>query len=523
MYQTLSPKIIDKNLSPEEILDILLDNRHIKDKENFLNPKLGDIKLPNIKKAINLIKENIKNDKNILIYGDYDVDGITATAILWRSLRKLGAKVLPFIPHREKDGYGFNAKSFLRFQEEKKIKFDLLITVDNGILANQEFKKIDCKIIVTDHHLAGDSQPQVDALIHNTELSGSGIAYFLAKSIDKNADIFLSALGTVADCLPLEGDNRNLVFEGLRAVNKFMPTSLCQLFKEAKINKKELSSYDLGFIIGPRINASGRLSDPTDSLRLLCSDNQEICSRYAKILNDYNSKRKNLQNIALEKCLQKINNKDKLLFFADDSYLPGIIGLIAGKLCDKYYKPSIVIAKQKKYSKGSCRSIPEINITQTLRKFSDLFEDIGGHAQAAGFTIKTSNINKLKKQIIPYINQKLSHKKLQPTLTVESQMDISAVKLANIKSISKLEPFGMGNPRPLFIFKDIKITDLRLIGGQKEHLKFKFGNIDALAFYQSELFDKFKIGQSITFIAYLDINIWQNISKPQIIITSVII
>jgi len=523
MYKTLSPKIINQKSSPEEILDILLENRNIKDKENFLNPRLEEIKLPNIKKAVAIIQKSIKNKENILIYGDYDVDGITATAILWRSLRKLGAQVLPFIPHREIDGYGFKAKSFFRFQKQKNIKFDLLITVDNGILAQKEFQKLNCKIIVTDHHLVGDKQPQVDVLIHNTELSGSGIAYFLAKSLDKNADIFLSALGTVADCLPLVGINRNLVFEGLRAVNKFMPTSLYQLFKEAKINKKELSSYDLGFIIGPRINASGRLADPTDSLRLLCSDNQEICSRYAKILNDHNSKRKNLQNIALEKCLEQIDHKDKLLFFAHESYLPGIIGLIAGKLCDKYYKPSIVIAKQKKYSKGSCRSIPEINITQALRKFSHLFEDIGGHAQAAGFTIKTANISKLKKEIIPYINQKLSHKKLQPSLVTEAQMTIDAVKLANIKAISKLEPFGMGNPRPIFVFKDINITDMRLIGANKEHLKFKFDNIDGLAFHQSDLFNKLKIGQTTTFIGYLDTNTWQDITKPQIIISSVII
>ncbi|NCC71584.1 hypothetical protein EOM09_08490, partial [bacterium] len=252
-------------------------------------------------------------------------------------------------------------------------------------------------------------------------------------------------------------------------------------------------------------------------------DNNILCAKYAKILNDFNLKRQSLQNSAIDECLNFSKTSDKVLFFADEKYLPGIIGLIAGKLCDKYYKPTIIISKEKDYSKGSCRSIPELNITQTLRKFVNLFEDIGGHAQAAGFTIKTSNINKLKKQIIPYINQKLSHKKLQPIFTVESQMDISAVNLANIKAISKLEPFGIGNPKPIFIFKDIKINDLRLIGGQKEHLKFKFGNIDGLAFYQSELFDKFKIGQSITFIAYLDINIWQNIRKPQIIITNVII
>lgn len=521
MYQSLSPKIISQNSSAQEILDILLENRNIKDKEKFLNPKLEEIKLSNLKKATKIIKKAIEDQKNILIYGDYDVDGITATAILWRSLRKLGAKVLPFIPHREIDGYGFKTESFFRFQEEKKIKFDLLITVDNGILA--DFSKIDCDVIVTDHHLPDKNLPNVKAIIHSTKFSGSGLAYLLAKELDQNADIYLASLGTVADCLPLVGENRDIVYEGLKLANKFMPVSFLELLKEAKINKKELNSYDLGFVIGPRINASGRLSDPTDSLRLLCSNNSILCAKYAKILNDFNLKRQSLQNSALDECLNFSKTDDKVLFFANEKYLPGIIGLIAGKLCDKYYKPVIVISKEKDYSKGSCRSIPEINIIESLREFADLFEDLGGHSQAAGFTIKTSNIEKLRKKLISYFNKKLKKIELKPKIIVDAQMDITAVNLKNIKTISKLEPFGIGNPRPTFVFKDIKVDDMRLIGSQKEHLKFSFKGIDALAFRQSEIFNKIKIGQEITIIGHLDINIWQENIRPQIIISNVII
>jgi single-stranded-DNA-specific exonuclease len=215
--------------------------------------------------------------------------------------------------------------------------------------------------------------------------------------------------------------------------------------------------------------------------------------------------------------------KKTFFFFADESYLPGIIGLIAGKLSNLYYKPSIIISQQKKFSKGSCRSIPELNITQALRKFSYLFEDIGGHSQAAGFTIKTSNINKLKKEIIPYVNQKLKKIKLEATTLVDAQMEIEAINLTNIKTIARLEPFGMSNPKPVFFFKNVSINDLRIIGSQKEHLKLRFKNIEGLAFNQADLFDKLTKAEKIDFIGYLDINSWQGLNKPQIIINQIII
>jgi single-stranded-DNA-specific exonuclease len=521
MYQSLSPKIISQNSSAQEILDILLENRNIKDKEKFLNPKLKEIKLPNLKKAAKIIKKAIENKKNILIYGDYDVDGITATAILWRTLKKLKANVFPFIPHREIDGYGFKDASFFRFQKEKNIKFDLIITVDNGIVAN--FNKIDCDIIVTDHHIPNEKLPKVKAIIHTTNLSGSGIAYALAYYLDKSADIFLAALGTVSDCLPLIGQNRQIVIDGLKQINKLRNPAIKKLLEVAKIDKQKLSTYDLGFIIGPHINATGRLADPTDSLRFLCCDNLDQINKYAKILHSNNLKRQEIQSSALDECLPKAKTKDKLLFFADEKYLPGIIGLIAGKLCDKYYKPVVIISKEKDYSKGSCRSIPEVNIIESLREFSNLFEDLGGHSQAAGFTIKTSNIEKLRKKLTSYFNKKLKNTELLPTTLVDAQMEIDAVNLKNIKAINLLEPFGVGNPRPTFLFKDIKVDDIRLIGSNKEHLKFKFSGIDALAFRQSDIFSKVKIGQAISIVGYLDINIWQDTSKAQIIISNVII
>lgn len=515
--------VINTQTSREEIISLLLKNRGISQTEakNFIYPSIPEIKLPNLDKAVKIIKKAIENKKNILIYGDYDVDGITATAILWRTLNKLKANVIPFIPHREHDGYGFNANSFFLFQKEKNIIFDLVITVDNGIVA--DFSKIKCDIIITDHHLPGKKIPNVKAIIHSTQLSGSGIAYVLASLLDKFADISLAALGTVADCLPLTGVNRQIVVEGLKILNKSPNLGIEKLLEVANIKKDKLTAYDLGFIIGPRINATGRLADPTDSLRLLCCDNPKLAKHYANILQSNNSKRQAIQASAIDDCLPKADIKDKLLFFADKKYLPGIIGLIAGKLTEKYYKPSIIISIDKELSKGSCRSIPEINIIESLRKFSNQFEDLGGHSQAAGFTIKTSNIEKFRKKITKYINKKLENINLTPLILVDAEMEIAAVNIKNIKAINLLEPFGIGNPRPTFIFNNIKIDDIRLIGSNKEHVKIKFGDIDALAFRQSDVFTGVKTGQSISIIGHLDINIWQDTTKPQIIISNVII
>lgn len=524
MLKILSDKIISKDTSTKEILDILLENRNIKpeDRKEFVYPVLKEINLPNIDKAVKIIKTAIKNNKNILIYGDYDVDGITATAILWRTLSKLKANVTPFIPHREHDGYGFKADSFFRFQKEKNLNFDLIITVDNGIVA--DFSKISCDIIVTDHHLPSDKLPKVKALIHTLDLSGSGIAYVLASALDKSADISLAALGTVADCLPLIGANRQIVVEGLKLLNKSPNLAIEKLMEVANIAKHKLTAYDLGFVIGPRINATGRLADPTDSLRLLCCDDPKLLKQYAEILHSNNAKRQAIQTSAIDDCLPKADIKDKLLFFADKKYLPGIIGLIAGKLTEKYYKPSVIIAIDKEISKGSCRSIPEINIIEVLKKHKNLLLDVGGHKQAAGLSILTKNIEKFQKAITKTVNQLLKDISLEPITFVDAQIEPDAVTLKNINAINYLEPFGVGNSKPIFLLKNIKINSFRTVGSTKDHLQLKVGNnLSAIAFRQGKMEKHLKIGQTIDVLANLDINIWQNTSTPQLIIKEILL
>ncbi|MFA7301228.1 MAG: single-stranded-DNA-specific exonuclease RecJ [Candidatus Shapirobacteria bacterium] len=520
----LNSKIIDDKFPPSDIVSLVLENRKISDTKDFLNPNFPQIKL-NLKPALKLINLAINSNHNILIYGDYDVDGITATAILWQAIHKIYPNVTPFIPHREIDGYGIKATSFFRFQQEKNIIFDLLITVDNGIVAGKELAKIkakqNIKIIVTDHHVSAEKLLSADAVVASTELCGSSISYFLSREIDPQADLGLACLGTVADCLPLVGINRSIVVHGLQSLNNRPSPGINKLIQVSSV-QLPVTSYHLGFVLGPRINAVGRLSDPTDALRLLCSNSDIQAAKYASVLNSFNQDRQIIQKESTDIADNDINLKNKLII-VDGGYNPGIIGLISGRLTEKYYLPSVVISIDGGIAKGSCRSIPELNIINALREHSDLFIDLGGHAGAAGFSIYTKNIFKLKKALTKSVNAKLNKINLVPHLDVDAEMQLSAITTKNIKSLESLSPFGIGNPEPLFLFKNIIIQSIRTIGQNNDHLKLKINNIDAIAFKKGELIKKIKIGDNIDLVASLSLNEWNNTLTPQLIIKEIVI
>lgn len=531
-YKIYRMEVITSSWATQNILSLLAKNRHVSNLDDFLSPQfpLFPQLSPSIKKAVKIISSAIKSNQNILIYGDYDVDGITATAILWQALYKHTKNITPFIPHREIDGYGLKSTSFFRFQQEKKTKFDLLITVDNGIVADKEIQKIldkqDIKIIITDHHLPSKKlvtrNCKLITYVHTTSLSGSAISWFLAREFDINADLGLAALGTVADCLPLTGANRSIVIHGLQSLRLNPSPGIRKLIQVSSAKQDSLSAYDLGFLLGPRINAVGRLADPTEALRLLCSTNSLQATRYAQSLNSHNQDRQVLQKESLDLADSNIDPKNKIIIVSNPMFNPGIIGLLSGRLTEKYSLPSIVISEGEDISKGSCRSIPEINIIERLREFSSLFVDLGGHAGAAGFSILTKNIPKLKSKLTKYVNQKLANKELKPHIYLDAEMKLSAVNLKNIEAINKLAPFGVGNIEPQFLFKNLRIVSKKLLGAVGDHLKLRFeNNIDGLAFKKGELDKKINIGDSVDIIANLSINEWNNTKSPQLIIKEI--
>jgi single-stranded-DNA-specific exonuclease len=529
---------IDKNTTEAEILNLLLKNRHInsKDINEFLKPTFPD-KMPlsdfdlnqkKVDKALGIINQAVKDKKNILIYGDYDVDGITATTILWQVLYQKGAKVLPFVPDREIDGYGIKAKSFFKIQQEKNLKFDLLITVDNGIVAGKELQLIlesGTQIIIIDHHITDIPLPKQITTVHSTLTSGSVLSWLIARLIDKSADLGLASLGAVADCVPLNNINRNIVFHGLQSLRLQPNIGIKKLIQISGVKQDSLSTYDLGFILGPRINAVGRLSNPTDALRLLCSQTSQQASKFVEILDDYNRERQTVQQESLDIAQKSIkNDTDKLIFVCDKSFHPGVVGLIAGRLTEKYYLPSIAISISDEVSKGSCRSIKELNIIETLREFSGLFIDLGGHAGAAGFSIKTKNIPKLQKKLINFVNQKLSKIELKPEKFIDAEMKLNAVSVKNCRLMQKLEPFGLENSNPVFLFKQVRVVEKRLLGKNKEHLKLKIGDlgVDSIAFRKGDLDSSIKVGDLIDFTANLNLNVWNGYTSPQLVVKDIL-
>ena len=432
---------------------------------------------------------------------------------------------MPYVPDRETDGYGIKAKSFFNFESEKNIHFELLITVDNGIVATKELEEISKKntdIIIVDHHLPTETLPKVLSIIHSIDFSGSSLSWYFASLFDKNADLGLAATGAVADCLPLVGINRNIVVHGLQSLHLNPNPGVKKLIEISGVKQDSLSTYDLGFVIGPRINAVGRLSNPTEALRLLCSQNQEQASKYAQNLDKFNKDRQLIQKDNLKIAEESLlNNSDKLVFIANKEFLPGIIGLIAGRLTEKYYLPSIIISVGKEYSKASCRSVKELNIIESLREFNNDLVELGGHAGAAGFTIKTENIEKFKTKITKHINKQLKNIDLKPSITVESEMKLSAVNIKNCKLINKFEPFGIDNPKPLFLFKNLKIIQKRVLGSTGDHLKLQFDGVDAIAFKKGDLDKTLNIGDSINIIASLDLNVWNGSVTPQLVVKEI--
>jgi single-stranded-DNA-specific exonuclease len=586
-------KLGTKNLElkTEEIIKVLLSNRGLRTKrqiDKFLYPKLADITLKSVgienkavNKAIGRISTAIKNKEQIIIYGDYDVDGITAAAILWETLYALKAKVTPYIPHRIEEGYGLSIKGIENILKMSRPKDDqplaentkLIITVDNGIVANEavEFaNKQSIDVIITDHHTLPKIKPKAYAIIHTSKLCGAGIAYLLAKEIkhfysrhsgerqrhqnqneldsgralpiksgslarmtindNENNLLELAALGTIADLVPLTDANRTIVSFGLKSLRETKRLGLQELYKEAGFDPAQLGVYEVGHIIAPRLNATGRMNTAMDSLRLICTTNHQRAKMLAGLLGATNRKR---QDILLETVkhaidsikYQIVNSKNKqqinkILIVTHENYPEGIIGLIAGRLVEEFYRPSIVISKGEKYSKGSVRSISGFNIIEFLRQSSEYFINVGGHPMAAGFTIETRKIEKMTKALEKFAHDTLDNDLLIKTLKVDCEMPLTAITNDLYDAIQALNPFGMGNPEPTFVSRNLTIDNLRVMGKDGKHLRLtvKKANtvFNAVAFGMGDHGQKLHIGDTIDLAYTIDKNTWNGTTSLQL-------
>lgn len=505
-------KILPKH--SDDLIKQLLYNRNLRTKleiDKFFNPNLKDfqkdLNIYGIPKALVRIRQAIKKGELIIVYGDYDVDGICGSAVLYKGLTGLGAKVLPYIPHREKEGYGLSQTGLELARDSGA---SVVITVDNGIVALEQARyarEIGLDLIITDHHLPLDQKPQTHSIIHSTKMCGAAVAWCLIKDeINKKMahDLLqFVAIATIADLIPAVGLGRALVVEGLKQLNKTDNLGLKALIQESSLTLGEIGSYEIGHIIAPRLNAIGRLEHAIDALRLLCTKDPLKAKRLSKLLSDTNLERQRLTITAVEEARTLVNGDKKIHILKSSDWPPGIIGLVAARVCEEYYRPAIAISVGETYSKGSARSIDGVNIVEVIRKCSSLLIDVGGHAGAAGFTISNDKIDQFIQVLEKYFEDLPDT--FEKTLEIEAELKTQVLTKRLAKDLEKFKPFGIGNPRPLLTTRSMETTDIRTVGENK-HLKFKADGVEAIGFGMGELKELLVDGQIVDLAYYLEIN-----------------
>lgn len=520
-------KVQSSKLKADEIIDLLLENRGLKtekEKEEFLDPKDPYLLTPaevgvsaiEIRKAIRRIERAIKNKEKVIVYGDYDTDGVCATAVMWETLHELGANVMPFIPNRD-EGYGMKVKRIEAFAEEG---IGLIITVDQGIVANEQIELANKKgvdVIITDHHLLGKKKPRALATIHTTKLAGCGVAWFFARELSQSkVSLDLATIGTITDMVPLLGPSRSLVKFGLRDLRQTKRPGLLGLYKTATLAQEKISAYEIGFIVGPRVNASGRMDDPMDALRLICTRDENRAIALAKKLEGKNRERQLLMEELTTQAREvwlKEDGKSNLIFIAHEAFHQGVMGLVAGKLMEEFYRPVVVIAKGEKFSRASARSPEGFSIIEAVRASSDILLDHGGHPRAAGFTIETEKIAILKERLVQLAAKELDKERLTPTLRVDTELDLANLNPDLYREIERMEPFGEGNPPPVFASRNLSIAGARTVGSENKHLKLRVKNslgigFNAIGFGLGNLFSVLSPEKPVDIAYNLTINEW---------------
>jgi len=481
---------ISKSLGISSFLAQLLINRGIKtisQAELFLNPKIENLsspfKLLDMEKACQRIKKALKNKEKVMIFGDYDVDGITGVAILKLVLDKLGLETTCYLPHRINEGYGLN-RSIIKIAKQKGIR--LIITVDCGI-SNisevEELKRESIDVIITDHHLPLDNKiPPALAVIdpkrENSEftedLAGVGVAYKLACAIlgrELPEYLDLVCLGTVADNLPLIGENRIIVKKGLERLSQTKRAGLIALMEVARINRNYLDSFDIAYILAPRINASGRIDTAERSLRLLLTESEDEAKRLAYNLNKINSERQRIEEAILKEAEAVIEREinfreNKVIVLAKENWHEGVLGIVASRIRDMFYRPTVIISLRDNLCRGSVRSIDNFHIMEVLSECRDILKNFGGHRLAAGLSILKENILTFKERLNKLAEQRLRLQDIQPRLDIDMELKFDELKEDFLEDIERLKPFGEKNPLPIFYTPSLKLrTEPKDLGG----------------------------------------------------------
>ena len=541
---------MSKELNISTILARLLINRGTKEAlsaRRFLKADLKDLRDPYIfqdmEKAVDIILRAINNNERILIYGDYDVDGITSVTLLFSILKEFTTNLYYYIPNRFQEGYGLNEEAIdIAFKNNIK----LIITVDCGISSISEIEKASnygIDVIVTDHHQPQKDIPSAIAIINPKcdtnypfkELAGVGVSFKVAQALysklGKNQDDLQNlldyvALGSIADSVPFIDENRILIKHGLKVLNQTQKEGLKALIMESGINYGILGTKEVNFALAPRINAAGRLGDSKLALELLLTDSESKARYLSRKLSEINKCRKEIGDNILREARKLASRQvkeenNKVLVLASENWNQGVIGIIASRLVDEFNRPAIVISKKDGMAKGSGRSINGFHLYNVLELCQDVLVNFGGHKLAAGITIESNKIPEFKSMINEISQDFIKEDDLSPELKIDARISLSNINFGLVKDINVLEPFGIGNPQPVFCSYKNTISDWRLVGEKREHIKLKIKEenrtLEGIGFKLSRIGNQIFSENKVVDLAFnIELNKWNGTENVQL-------
>lgn len=534
----------------------------------FLQPKLADLHdpaaMPGIDAATTLLADAVRDARPIVIYGDYDVDGITASAILWHTLRAAGATVSTYVPHRLDEGYGLNAEAIDQIIQQTRAEHEgalpLVVSVDCGITAvdvaaHAKARGID--LIITDHHhFDSDALPDAAALVHpslpgsaypNGDLCGAGVAFKLAWQFakawcgsEKVSDTFktllvdllaLVALGTVADVVPLVGENRTLVVHGLSRIKGTRFTGLNALIDAANLRAETIDAYHVGFVLGPRLNACGRMGHARDAVTLLTDAPEPAARELAQFLTGENKRRQATEKrIFTEACAmieQRGDHADdrRAIVVGAEGWHAGVVGIVASRLVERFGRPAVVLAVSNGSAQGSARSIDGVSIHDAISTCADWLERFGGHAMAAGLTLRTDAIDAFRDGLIAAVNTVTTPDDLDPLIRIDGQLTLRDCTLDVFEQVHRLAPFGRGNPSPRLLLRGVTLQrPPQPMGSEGKHLALHLRDADdptgpvvrAAAFGMGERIDTLAAGMTLDVVFKPAINTWRGVMRPDL-------
>ena len=518
----------------------LLYSRGVKDQEalsRFLTPTLDDLHDPyllhDMDKAVERIRRAIEDGEFILIYGDYDADGMTSASIVKESLEQLGAEVAVYLPNRFTDGYGPNASVYKYFIEQQGIS--LIVTVDNGVAGHETIdlaQSMGVDVIVTDHHSMPEVLPDAYAIVHPEHpdadypfkcLAGCGVAFKLACALLEEVQVELLdlvAIGTIADMVSLTDENRIMVQYGLEVLRNTQRMGLQEMFNIAGIARNDVTEETVGFQLAPRLNALGRLDDPNPAIDLLTGFDDEEARDIALMIHEKNEERKEIVQAIYQEAKAMVDPAKTVQILAKEGWNPGVLGIVAGRLLEELGQTVIVLNLEDGRAKGSARSIEALDIFEALAPHRNLFIDFGGHAGAAGMTLEADKLDTLSEVLESYVLDKGLDATTKNNLSLDEELDLEALTIDVVKNFERLAPFGMDNQKPVFYIRDFQIENARAMGASNAHLKLKIfrgtSNFEVVAFGKGSLAAEFSQAKDLELAVTLSVNQWNGQTALQL-------